>query len=118
MQPFTKFTVIACIGTYYSIAASLLLSLLNYIIIGWFNYKVDQFYLPSFNIVMRSSSFFLCVPCGKRSNWFNACFELHNFSPIPLVANGNYAIGSIQRLSSPRKEEQPQSAEAEAEVEN
>ncbi|KAK9365295.1 glycosyl transferase family group 2-domain-containing protein [Lipomyces kononenkoae] len=50
MQLFTKFTVIAYIGTYYAIAASLFLSLVNYIIIGWFNYNIDQIYLQSFNV--------------------------------------------------------------------
>ncbi|KAK9235210.1 glycosyl transferase family group 2-domain-containing protein [Lipomyces kononenkoae] len=49
MKPFAKFTIIAYIGTYYAIAASLILTFLNYIIIGWFDYQVDQFYLSSFN---------------------------------------------------------------------
>ncbi|KAK9324902.1 glycosyl transferase family group 2-domain-containing protein [Lipomyces orientalis] len=49
MKPFAKFTIIAYIGTYYAIAASLILTFLNYIIIGWFDFEVDQFYLSSFN---------------------------------------------------------------------
>ncbi|KAK9486205.1 glycosyl transferase family group 2-domain-containing protein [Lipomyces starkeyi] len=49
MKPFAKFTIIAYIGTYYAIAASLVLTFLNYIIIGWFDFEVDQFYLSSFN---------------------------------------------------------------------
>ncbi|KAK9366565.1 glycosyl transferase family group 2-domain-containing protein [Lipomyces kononenkoae] len=49
MKPFAKFTIIAYIGTYYAIAASLILTFLNYLIIGWFDYSVDQFYLSSFN---------------------------------------------------------------------
>ncbi|KAK9366094.1 glycosyl transferase family group 2-domain-containing protein [Lipomyces kononenkoae] len=49
MKPFAKFTIIAYIGTYYAIAASMLLTFLNYLIIGWFSFQVDQFYLSSFN---------------------------------------------------------------------
>lgn len=42
---FRKFTIIAYIGSYYAIAASLILST----VIGWFEFEVDQLYLSSFN---------------------------------------------------------------------
>ncbi|KAK9356403.1 glycosyl transferase family group 2-domain-containing protein [Lipomyces doorenjongii] len=46
---FAKFTVVAYIGTYYAIAASLLLTVVNYFVIGWFGDSVDHFYISSFN---------------------------------------------------------------------
>ncbi|KAK7203186.1 putative glycosyltransferase family 2 protein [Myxozyma melibiosi] len=46
---FQKFTIIAYIGTYYAIAASLFLSTLNYFLIGWLEFELDQIYLSSFN---------------------------------------------------------------------
>ncbi|KAK9477004.1 glycosyl transferase family group 2-domain-containing protein [Lipomyces japonicus] len=48
MKTFAKFTIISYIGTYYAISASLLLTLVNYIVIGWFQYSMDQLYLSSF----------------------------------------------------------------------
>ncbi|KAJ8100763.1 glycosyl transferase family group 2-domain-containing protein [Lipomyces tetrasporus] len=46
---FAKFTVVAYIGTYYAIAASLLLTVINYFVIGWYNDSVDHIYTTSFN---------------------------------------------------------------------
>ncbi|KAK9467990.1 glycosyl transferase family group 2-domain-containing protein [Lipomyces arxii] len=49
MKTFAKFTIIAYIGTYYAIAAALALTILNYFVIGWYAFEMDQFYLSSFN---------------------------------------------------------------------
>lgn len=46
----SKITIMAYIGTYYAIAASWLLTLTNYFIIGWFNGYLDHYYIDSFKV--------------------------------------------------------------------
>lgn len=46
----SKITILAYIGTYYAIAASWLLTLANYFIIGWFNGYLDHYYIDSFKV--------------------------------------------------------------------
>jgi cellulose synthase/poly-beta-1,6-N-acetylglucosamine synthase-like glycosyltransferase len=46
----SKITILAYIGTYYAIAASWLLTLTNYFIIGWFNGYLDHYYIDSFKV--------------------------------------------------------------------
>ncbi|KAE9371529.1 hypothetical protein N431DRAFT_545756 [Stipitochalara longipes BDJ] len=46
----SKMTILAYIGTYYAIAAAVPLTLVNYLIVGWFSSDVDQFYLTSWKI--------------------------------------------------------------------
>ncbi|KAK9461690.1 glycosyl transferase family group 2-domain-containing protein [Lipomyces oligophaga] len=61
MKAFQKFTIIAYIGTYYAIAASLLLTFVNYIVIGWFQGEMDQFYLSAFNSLLALIIVFSCA---------------------------------------------------------
>ncbi|KAK6596305.1 glycosyltransferase family 2 protein [Botrytis cinerea] len=46
----SKITILAYIGTYYAIACAIPLTLANYIMVGWFNDSLDQFYLTSWKI--------------------------------------------------------------------
>lgn len=46
----SKITIIAYIGTYYAIACAVPLAIANYIMVGWFNDNLDQFYLTSWKI--------------------------------------------------------------------
>ncbi|KAF2021806.1 hypothetical protein BU24DRAFT_417432 [Aaosphaeria arxii CBS 175.79] len=46
----SKMTILAYIGTYYAIASAIPLTLANYILVGWFNDDVDQFYITSWKI--------------------------------------------------------------------
>ncbi|QSZ28760.1 hypothetical protein DSL72_003265 [Monilinia vaccinii-corymbosi] len=46
----SKITILAYIGTYYAIACAIPLALANYIMVGWFNDSLDQFYLTSWKI--------------------------------------------------------------------
>lgn len=45
-----KLTILAYIGTYYAIAASWLLTLANFFLVGWFNGLYDKYYLDSFAV--------------------------------------------------------------------
>ncbi|KAK9366566.1 glycosyl transferase family group 2-domain-containing protein [Lipomyces kononenkoae] len=58
---FSKFTIVAYIGTYYAIGASLLLTIVNYFVIGWFVDSVDHFYISSFNNFLSSVVVFSCA---------------------------------------------------------
>ncbi|KAK9374250.1 glycosyl transferase family group 2-domain-containing protein [Lipomyces chichibuensis] len=58
---FAKVTVVAYIGTYYAIAASLLLTVINYFVVGWFGESVDHFYVTSFNNFISTAIVFSCA---------------------------------------------------------
>lgn len=45
-----KLTIMAYIGTYYAIGSAWILTLANYLIIGWFNGYIDHYYIDSFRI--------------------------------------------------------------------
>ncbi|KAK9467989.1 glycosyl transferase family group 2-domain-containing protein [Lipomyces arxii] len=64
---FAKLTVVAYMGTYYAIAASLLLTVINYFVVGWFAESVDHFYVTSFN------------------NFISACVVFSVASPIAVA---------------------------------
>ena len=46
----SKLTIMAYIGTYYAIGSAWILTLMNYLIIGWYNGFLDHYYLDSFKI--------------------------------------------------------------------
>jgi cellulose synthase/poly-beta-1,6-N-acetylglucosamine synthase-like glycosyltransferase len=46
----SKITIFAYIGTYYAVASAIPLTLVNYLIVGWFQDAIDQFYLTSWRI--------------------------------------------------------------------
>ncbi|MCJ1310985.1 hypothetical protein MMC25_004654 [Agyrium rufum] len=46
----SKFTIMAYIGTYYAIGSAWALTLMNYILIGWYNGHLDHYYIDSFKV--------------------------------------------------------------------
>ncbi|KAF7882095.1 hypothetical protein EAF00_011611 [Botryotinia globosa] len=54
----SKITILAYIGTYYAIACAIPLTLANYIMVGWFNDSLDQFYLTSWKIFVGMAVIF------------------------------------------------------------
>ena len=46
----SKLTILAYVGTYYAIASAWILTLLNYVVVGWFNGHLDHYYIDSFKI--------------------------------------------------------------------
>jgi membrane glycosyltransferase len=46
----SKITIMAYIGTYYTLGAAWILTLANYFLIGWYNDYLDHYYLDSFKI--------------------------------------------------------------------
>ncbi|KAH8657166.1 glycosyl transferase family group 2-domain-containing protein [Tricladium varicosporioides] len=54
----SKMVILAYIGTYYAIASAIPLTLANYIMVGWFNDSLDQFYLTSWKIFVGMAVIF------------------------------------------------------------
>jgi hypothetical protein len=50
IQLSSKATIIGYIATYYALACGLPLTLLNYLLIGWFAGEIDKFYIESWKI--------------------------------------------------------------------
>lgn len=46
----SKFTIVAYIGTYYALGSAWILTILNYILVGWFNGWLDHYYIDSFKV--------------------------------------------------------------------
>ncbi|KAI4124414.1 MAG: hypothetical protein LQ338_004805 [Usnochroma carphineum] len=46
----SKVTIMAYVGTYYAIGSAWILTMLNYFLIGWFNGRLDHYYVESFKI--------------------------------------------------------------------
>ncbi|KAF2475545.1 uncharacterized protein BDR25DRAFT_279672 [Lindgomyces ingoldianus] len=46
----SKFTIMAYIGTYYALGSAWFLTLMNYLLIGWFNGLLDHYYIDSFKV--------------------------------------------------------------------
>jgi hypothetical protein len=65
IKPTSKITIFAYIGTYYAIASAIPLSLANYLIVGWFDNEIDQFYLTSWKVFVGMAVVFnLLSPLG------------------------------------------------------
>ena len=54
----SKITILAYIGTYYAIASAIPLTLANYLITGWLNDEVDQYYINSWRIFVGMAAIF------------------------------------------------------------
>lgn len=46
----SKITIMAYIGTYYAIASTWVLTVANYFLVGWYNGRLDHYYIDSFKI--------------------------------------------------------------------
>lgn len=56
-----KFTILGYIGTYYAIGLGLPLTVLNYLLTGWFSDVLDHSYLSSFNLLCGTLFVFLLM---------------------------------------------------------
>lgn len=57
----SKITIMAYVGTYYAIASAWILTLANYLLIGWFNGYLDHYYVDSFKIYFAIVVVFNCL---------------------------------------------------------
>ncbi len=82
----SKITILAYIFTYYAIAAALPLTLANYLMVGWIQDQIDQFYLASWKIFVGMLVVFnglvsLLVPNFAQS----AMLTISNSHPSPSL---------------------------------
>lgn len=93
IRGFSKFTMLAYMGTYYAIGSWWILALINYFIIGWYNVKVTNLYQSAFKILLSTLIIFNVVNPfvnaifrfrTRQGNLFYALWE--NFKYISLLA--------------------------------
>ncbi|PVH95875.1 hypothetical protein DM02DRAFT_570462 [Periconia macrospinosa] len=103
----SKMTILAYIGTYYAIASAFPLSLVNYIIIGWFSDTVDQFYIASwkifvgmafiFNVLSPLAYAMLRHRLGKKT-FFWSLWETIKWMPFFLLFFGGISFHLLKAL--------------------
>ncbi|KAI8651093.1 Glyco-trans-2-like domain-containing protein [Fusarium keratoplasticum] len=103
----SKVSIIAYIFTYYAIAAGMLLTLVNYVIVGLFFYDLDHFYTPSwgiwvsllvvFNGVASVSTSMTRHRLKEKSFWV-AILETAKWLPFLLLFFGGISINCAKAL--------------------
>ncbi|KAH7245158.1 glycosyl transferase family group 2-domain-containing protein, partial [Fusarium tricinctum] len=103
----SKVSIIAYIFTYYAIAAGLLLTLINYILVGLFFYDLDQFYTPSWGIWVSLLVVFngvASVACSmtrhrlKEKSFWSAILEACKWLPFLVLFFGGISINCAKAL--------------------
>ncbi|CCG84107.1 protein of unknown function [Taphrina deformans PYCC 5710] len=93
IRGFSKFTMLAYMGTYYAIASWWVLALINYFILGWYNVHITNLYQSAFKILLSTLIIFNVVTPfinaifkfrTRQGNLFFALWE--NFKYISLLA--------------------------------
>ncbi|KAF2808460.1 uncharacterized protein BDZ99DRAFT_534601 [Mytilinidion resinicola] len=97
MKISSKFTIIGYIGTYYAIGAALPLSIINYIITGWYASTLDHYYLSSWKMLVGTLFVFniispICFAWFRHrmgdKNFFWALLEGVKWMPMFLIFFG------------------------------
>ncbi|KAF2088052.1 hypothetical protein K490DRAFT_65333 [Saccharata proteae CBS 121410] len=97
----SKMTIFAYIGTYYAIASAIPLTLVNYLVVGWYNENVDQFYLTSWKIFVGMAVVFnVLSPLGYamlrhrlgQTTFFKAVWETIKWTPMFLLFFGGISF--------------------------
>ena len=89
----SKVTILAYVGTYYAIGSAWILTLMNYVIVGWYNTLLDHYYIDSFRIffsiivVFTALGNFALAILRYRQGSHNLLLALwENVKWIPLLA--------------------------------
>jgi hypothetical protein len=64
----SKITIMAYVGTYYAIGSAWILTLANYLLIGWYNGHLDHYYIDSFKIYFNRACLQRAWKCCSRSS--------------------------------------------------
>ncbi|KAF4984005.1 hypothetical protein FZEAL_710 [Fusarium zealandicum] len=103
----SKVSIIAYIFTYYAIGAGMLLTLINYVLIGLFFYDLDHFYTPSWGIWLSllvifngvaSVSFSMTRHRLKEKPFWVAILEAAKWLPFLLLFFGGISINCAKAL--------------------
>lgn len=93
IRGFSKFTMLAYMGTYYAIASWWILALINYFMLGWYNVHITNLYQSAFKILLSTLIVFnIATPVinaffrfrTRNGNLFYVLWE--NFKYITLLA--------------------------------
>ncbi|KAF1992476.1 hypothetical protein K402DRAFT_416135 [Aulographum hederae CBS 113979] len=97
----SKITIISYIGTYYAIASAIPLTLANYLIVGWFQDEVDQYYITSWKIFVGMAVVFnVLSPLAYamlrhrlgQSTFFWSVVETAKWTPMFLLFFGGISF--------------------------
>ncbi|KAH8175129.1 glycosyl transferase family group 2 domain-containing protein [Sarocladium implicatum] len=103
----SKVSIIAYIFTYYAIAAGLLLTLANYVLVGLFFQDLDQFYTPSWGIWVSllvvfngvaSVSFSMTRHRLKEKSFWVTILETAKWLPFLMLFFGGISINCAKAL--------------------
>jgi hypothetical protein len=93
IQLSSKLTILGYIVSYYALASSFPMTVMNYFIVGWFNGSLDKFYLDSWTLLLSVVLIFAVVGpvclallryrLGEKSLWRSL---LENFKWMPMFA--------------------------------
>ncbi|OQU99178.1 hypothetical protein CLAIMM_04850 [Cladophialophora immunda] len=107
IKPTSKITIFAYIGTYYAVASAIPLSLANYLIVGWLDNDIDQFYLTSwkvfvgmavvFNILSPLGYAMLRHRTGKRT-FFLSLWDTMKWTPMFLLFFGGISFHLMKAI--------------------
>ncbi|KIW12903.1 hypothetical protein PV08_08090 [Exophiala spinifera] len=103
----SKITILSYIGTYYAVASALPLSLVNYLVVGWYANEIDQFYVTSWKVwVGMVVVFNLLSPIGYamlrhrlgKQTFFQSLFESIKWAPMFLLFFGGISFHLLKAL--------------------
>ncbi|CZS85709.1 unnamed protein product [Fusarium graminearum] len=103
----SKISIIAYIFTYYALAAGLLLTMINYVLVGLFFYDLDQFYMPSWGIWVSLLVVFNGIGTVatsmtrhrlKEKSFWTAILEAAKWLPFLLLFFGGISINCAKAL--------------------
>jgi len=103
----SKVTIFAYIGTYYAIASAIPLALTNYLIVGWFQDEVDQFYITSWKIfvgmavvynVLSPLAYAMLRHRLGHDTFFHSLLETVKWTPMFLLFFGGISYHLLKAI--------------------
>ena len=103
----SKITILAYIGSYYAIASAIPLTLANYLVLGWFQDDVDQFYIASWKIFVGMAVIFnVLSPLGYamlrhrlgQKTFFMSVIETVKWTPMFVLFFGGISYHLLKAI--------------------
>lgn len=104
----SKITIFAYIGTYYAVASAIPLSLANYLIVGWLDNDIDQFYLTSWKVFVGMAVIFnVLSPLGYamlrhrlgKATFFLSLWDTIKWTPMFLLFFGGISFHLLKAIT-------------------
>lgn len=103
----SKVTIFAYICTYYAVASAIPLSLANYLIVGWLDNDIDQFYLTSWKVFVGMAVVFnILSPLGYamlrhrlgKATFFLSLWDTIKWTPMFLLFFGGISFHLLKAI--------------------